>query len=181
MNVPADLRYTKDHEWLRLEGDVGVIGITDFAQDSLGDVVFVELPAVGAKLTQGATFGVVESNKSVSDLFAPVGGEVIAVNERLAEQPELVNQSPYEDGEVGIRRTVDDAWSCSQKHRRAEMTEGYDMGSADIPDPVAFGWNVADFDIGDPGTDGPLRHDEASGTSWWGSLGDALPMRRTAP
>lgn len=98
MNVPADLRYTKDHEWLRLEGDVGVIGITDFAQDSLGDVVFVELPAVGAKLTQGATFGVVESNKSVSDLFAPVDGEVIAVNERLAEQPELVNQSPYEDG-----------------------------------------------------------------------------------
>ena len=98
MNVPADLRYTKDHEWLRLEGDVGVIGITDFAQDSLGDVVFVELPAVGAKLTQGATFGVVESNKSVSDLFAPVAGEVIAINERLAEQPELVNQSPYEDG-----------------------------------------------------------------------------------
>ena len=98
MNVPADLRYTKDHEWLRLEGDVGVIGITDFAQDSLGDVVFVELPAVGAKLTPGATFGVVESNKSVSDLFAPLGGEVIVVNERLAEQPELVNQSPYEDG-----------------------------------------------------------------------------------
>ena len=98
MNVPADLRYTKDHEWLRLEGDVGVIGITDFAQDSLGDVVFVELPAVGAKLTKGATFGVVESNKSVSDLFAPVAGEVIAVNERLGEQPELVNQSPYEDG-----------------------------------------------------------------------------------
>ena len=98
MNVPSDLRYTKDHEWLRLEGDVGVIGITDFAQDSLGDVVFVELPAVGAKLEQGATFGVVESNKSVSDLFAPVAGEVIAINERLAEQPELVNQSPYEDG-----------------------------------------------------------------------------------
>jgi glycine cleavage system H protein len=98
MNVPADLRYTKDHEWLRLEGEVGVIGITDFAQDSLGDVVFVELPAVGAKLSQGATFGVVESNKSVSDLFAPVSGEVVAINERLAEQPELVNQSPYEDG-----------------------------------------------------------------------------------
>jgi glycine cleavage system H protein len=98
MNVPADLRYTKDHEWIRLDGDTGQIGITDFAQDSLGDVVFVELPAVGAKLTQGATFGVVESNKSVSDLFAPVAGEVVAVNERLAEQPELVNQSPYEDG-----------------------------------------------------------------------------------
>jgi len=98
MNVPADLRYTKDHEWLRLDGEVGTIGVTDFAQDSLGDVVFVELPAVGAKLARGATFGVVESNKSVSDLFAPVGGEVVAVNERLGEQPELVNQSPYEDG-----------------------------------------------------------------------------------
>jgi glycine cleavage system H protein len=98
MNVPGELRYTKDHEWIRVEGDVGSIGITDFAQDSLGDVVFVELPAVGARLAQGAIFGVVESNKSVSDLFAPVAGEVVAVNERLAEQPELVNQSPYEHG-----------------------------------------------------------------------------------
>lgn len=98
MNVPSELRYTKDHEWIRIDGDAGVIGITDFAQDSLGDVVFVELPAVGTTLAQGATFGVVESNKSVSDLFAPVAGEVVAVNERLAEQPELVNQSPYEQG-----------------------------------------------------------------------------------
>ncbi|HWP65576.1 MAG TPA: glycine cleavage system protein GcvH [Candidatus Limnocylindria bacterium] len=98
MNIPGELRYTKDHEWLRVEGDIGEVGITDFAQDSLGDVVFVELPAVGARLTRGATFGVVESNKSVSDLFAPVSGEVVAVNDRLAEQPELVNQSPYQDG-----------------------------------------------------------------------------------
>jgi len=98
MNVPPDLHYTKDHEWIRVEGDAAVIGITDFAQDSLGDVVFVELPSVGTKVTRGATFGVVESNKSVSDLFAPVAGEVIAVNERLAEQPELVNQSPYDQG-----------------------------------------------------------------------------------
>ena len=98
MNVPSELRYTKDHEWIRVEGDAALIGITDFAQDSLGDVVFVELPAVGTKLAQGATFGVVESNKSVSDLFAPVAGEVVAVNERLAEQPELVNQSPYDQG-----------------------------------------------------------------------------------
>jgi glycine cleavage system H protein len=98
MNVPPDLRYTKDHEWIRVEGDVGSIGITDFAQDSLGDVVFVELPAVGARFTQGAIFGVVESNKSVSDLFAPVAGEVVAVNEQLVERPELVNQSPYEQG-----------------------------------------------------------------------------------
>jgi glycine cleavage system H protein len=98
MNVPSELRYTKDHEWIRIDGDAGVIGITDFAQDSLGDVVFVELPAVGTMLAQGATFGVVESNKSVSDLFAALAGEVVAVNERLADQPELVNQSPYEQG-----------------------------------------------------------------------------------
>ena len=94
----------------------------------------------------------------------------------------VVYRSPYEAGEVGIRRSVDDAASShNQKYRPGEMTEGYDMGSAEIPDPVAFGWNVADFDIGDPGTDEPLRHDEDGGTSWWGSLGDALPTRHTAP
>ena len=98
MKVPADLRYTKEHEWIRVEGELGSIGITDFAQDALGDVVFVELPALGARLAQGATFGVVESNKSVSDLFAPIAGEVVAVNERLVERPELVNESPYGDG-----------------------------------------------------------------------------------
>lgn len=98
MNVPKELRYTKDHEWVRVEGDAGVVGITDFAQDSLGDVVFVELPVVGAVLAQGAAFGVVESNKSVSDLFAPVSGEVVEVNTRLTEQPELVNQAPYGEG-----------------------------------------------------------------------------------
>ena len=98
MNVPPELHYTKDHEWMRVDGDAAVIGITDFAQDSLGDVVFVELPPIGTKVVPGTTFGVVESNKSVSDLFAPVAGEVVAVNERLAEQPELVNQSPYDQG-----------------------------------------------------------------------------------
>jgi len=98
MNVPQELRYTKDHEWIRKEGGEGVVGITDFAQDALGDVVFVELPAVGTTLAQGAQFGVVESNKSVSELFAPIGGEVVAVNERLAQQPELVNEAPYGEG-----------------------------------------------------------------------------------
>jgi hypothetical protein len=93
----------------------------------------------------------------------------------------VVYQSPYEAGEVGIRRTVDDAASShNQKYRPGDMTDGYDMGSAESPDPVAFGWNVADFDIGEPGPPGPLRHDEVTGTSWWGSLGDALPMH-TAP
>jgi glycine cleavage system H protein len=98
MEFPNDLRYTKDHEWLRLEGNDGVVGITDFAQDSLGDVVFVELPTVGATLTQGQTFGVVESNKTVSDLFAPVSGRVTAVNQELRDEPERVNQDPYGDG-----------------------------------------------------------------------------------
>ena len=98
MHVPEELKYTKDHEWLRIEGGEGVIGITDFAQDALGDVVFVELPAVGATLKQGDAFGVVESNKSVSDLYAPVAGTVVAINEALADAPESVNADPYGAG-----------------------------------------------------------------------------------
>src|SRR4051812_1688279 len=98
MEFPEELHYTKDHEWLRLEKDEGIVGITAFAQDALGDVVFVELPAVGTVLTQGQTFGVVESNKTVSDLFAPVAGRVVAVNQALRDAPELVNQDPYGGG-----------------------------------------------------------------------------------
>jgi glycine cleavage system H protein len=98
MQIPDDLRYTKDHEWLRVEAGRGTVGITDFAQDALGDVVFVELPAVGTTLTAGQTFGVVESNKTVSDLFAPVAGQVVEVNEALRTRPELVNQEPYGGG-----------------------------------------------------------------------------------
>src|SRR5215468_1162053 len=107
MEFPDDLRYTKEHEWLRLEGNDGIVGITDFAQDSLGDVVFVELPTVGATLASGQTFGVVESNKTVSDLFAPVAGRVTAVNEALRDQPELVNRDPYGEGWM-IRLSVAD-------------------------------------------------------------------------
>jgi glycine cleavage system H protein len=98
MQIPDDLQYTKDHEWIRFEGERGIVGITDFAQDALGDVVFVELPTVGASLTQGQTFGVVESNKTVSDLFAPVAGRVVEVNAELKTRPELVNQDPYGAG-----------------------------------------------------------------------------------
>ncbi|HYR96621.1 MAG TPA: glycine cleavage system protein GcvH [Candidatus Binatus sp.] len=98
MEFPDDVRYTKEHEWLRLEGNDGVVGITDFAQDALGDVVFVELPTVGATLSQGQTFGVVESNKTVSDLFAPVSGRVTAVNHVLRDEPERVNADPYGEG-----------------------------------------------------------------------------------
>jgi glycine cleavage system H protein len=96
--VPGDLRYTKDHEWLRVEGDEAVVGITQFAADQLGDVVFVELPPVGRTLQASATFGVVESVKAVSDLFAPVGGEVTAANDALGGRPELVNSDPYGEG-----------------------------------------------------------------------------------
>jgi len=98
MQLPDGLHYTAEHEWLRLEGAEAVIGITDFAQDALGDVVFVELPPTGTVLTAGQTFGVVESNKSVSDLFAPVAGRVVAVNDVLKDKPEAVNHDPYGEG-----------------------------------------------------------------------------------
>jgi glycine cleavage system H protein len=96
--VPAELRYTKDHEWVRVEGDLATVGITDFAAHELGDVVFVELPDVGRKLEQFATFGVVESVKAVSDLYAPLTGEVSEVNGALAGNPELVNAEPFGEG-----------------------------------------------------------------------------------
>jgi glycine cleavage system H protein len=96
--VPEDLRYTKDHEWVRVDGDEAVVGITDYATNQLGDIVFVELPEPGRTLSQFATFGVVESVKAVSDLFAPVSGEVVAANEALATTSELVNSDPYGDG-----------------------------------------------------------------------------------
>jgi len=96
--VPSDLRYTKDHEWIRVEGDEAVIGITQYAADQLGDIVFVELPDAGRALVQAATFGVVESVKAVSDLFAPVSGEVSGANDSLAGSPEVVNTDPYGAG-----------------------------------------------------------------------------------
>jgi glycine cleavage system H protein len=96
--VPSDLRYTTDHEWVRLEGDTATIGITQYAADQLGDIVFVELPDVGRNLDQFATFGVVESVKAVSDLFAPLSGDVTATNPGLAASPESVNSDPYGEG-----------------------------------------------------------------------------------
>lgn len=98
MNVPNDLRYTKEHEWIRVRGNEAEVGITDFAQGELGDVIFVELPAAGTKVGAMKPFGTIDAVKTVSDLFAPVAGEVIAVNDALKEQPVLVNQSPYEKG-----------------------------------------------------------------------------------
>jgi glycine cleavage system H protein len=96
--LPDDRRYSREHEWVRPEGAEGVIGLTTFAVSELGDIVYVELPAVGTTLTQFATFGVVESVKAVSDLFAPAGGTVVAVNETLRTQPELMNSDPHGDG-----------------------------------------------------------------------------------
>jgi glycine cleavage system H protein len=96
--APADLRYTKDHEWVKLDGDVATVGVTDFAANQLGDVVFVDLPQVGRVVDQFATFGVVESVKAVSDLYAPVSGEVVAVNGDLGSKPELVNSDPFGAG-----------------------------------------------------------------------------------
>jgi glycine cleavage system H protein len=98
MNIPAELKYTQDHEWVRVEGEVAIIGVTDFAQGELGDVVFVEIETEGEHLGKGDTFGTVEAVKTVSDLFMPVGGQVVEVNPALADEPELVNKDPYNAG-----------------------------------------------------------------------------------
>lgn len=97
MDTPADLKYTKDHEWLKIDGKIATIGITNHAQDSLGDIVFVELPETGSNVAEGEPFGVVESVKAVSDLYSPVNGVVSAVNNELLDRPELVNDDPYGD------------------------------------------------------------------------------------
>ena len=103
MAYPTDLKYTKDHEWIRISGDTADIGITDFAQQQLGDVVYVELPDVGRQLTAGESFGSIESVKAVSELFAPMSGQVIEVNPALKNHPEAVNSSPHESWMVRIR------------------------------------------------------------------------------
>ncbi len=108
MTVPTDLRYTRDHEWVRVDGDEATVGITQYAADQLGDIVFVELPDEGRALEQARPFGVVESVKAVSDLFAPVSGEVVAANGALTGGPELVNSDPYGEGWM-IRLRVADA------------------------------------------------------------------------
>jgi len=96
--IPGDLKYTTSHEWVRIEGGTAVVGITDFAQEQLGDITFVDLPAVGTNLTQGKELGSIESVKAASDLYSPVTGEVVAVNDDLASAPELINQEPYARG-----------------------------------------------------------------------------------
>ncbi|HUQ38619.1 MAG TPA: glycine cleavage system protein GcvH [Acidimicrobiales bacterium] len=113
MNVPDDLRYTSDHEWARAEGGRVRIGITDYAQDALGDVVFVQLPEPGTALAAGAAFGEVESTKSVSDLFAPVAGTVVEANQELVDAPQRINEDPYGEG-----------WICVVEPAEASAVDG---------------------------------------------------------
>ena len=109
MEFPEELRYTKQHEWAKVDGDRVRVGITDFAQDALGDVVYVDVPEVGTEVRAGEPFGEVESTKSVSDVYAPVTGTVVERNDRLADTPELVNQDPYGDGWMIAIRSSDAA------------------------------------------------------------------------
>ena len=103
MAYPSTRKYTKDHEWIERDGEIGAIGITDFAQQQLGDVVFLDLPAVGSQVVAGQTFGTIESVKAVSELYAPVTGEVVAVNEALKATPEAVNSAPHDSWMVKVR------------------------------------------------------------------------------
>lgn len=113
MNVPENLKYTKDHEWIRVEGDEAVIGITDFAQGELGDVVFVEVETVGEEIEKGDAFGTIEAVKTVSDMYMPVSGEVLEMNEKLEDTPELINKDPYNEGwivkiKIGDQSEIDE-------------------------------------------------------------------------
>ena len=107
MNHPAELKYTKDHEWIKYEGDVAVIGISDFAQDALGDLVFINLPEVGDEVVAGEAFGDVESVKAVSDLICPVSGTVCAINEELLDSPEMLNEAPYDAWIIKVENETD--------------------------------------------------------------------------
>lgn len=118
-NVPANLKYTEQHEWLKLDGDVATVGITDYAQSALGDLVFVELPAKGRQVKTGEAFVVVESVKAASEVYAPISGEVVEVNEALSKTPELINSAPYEGG-----------WICKIKASdKDELAKLLDAGS----------------------------------------------------
>lgn len=120
--VPDNLRYTKDHEWIRVEGNAGAVGITDHAQEELGDIVYVELPKVGAKIEQSSSFGSVESVKAVSDIYCPVSGEVTEINQALAESPEKVNDDPYGNGWL-IKLKLTDLAQIDRLMTAAQYTE----------------------------------------------------------
>ncbi|MFA6949321.1 MAG: glycine cleavage system protein GcvH [Lentimicrobiaceae bacterium] len=107
MNIPVDLKYTKDHEWIKLEGETALVGVTDFAQSELGDIVFIEVETVGEVLEEGETFGTIEAVKTVSDLFMPITAEVLEFNENLNSSPELINKDPYGEGWIVKVRVQD--------------------------------------------------------------------------
>jgi glycine cleavage system H protein len=119
MNVPANLKYTKDHEWVKLEGNIAIVGVTDFAQSELGDIVYIEVETKGENLNHEEIFGSIEAVKTVSDLFMPISGEIIEVNEELDRNPELVNTDPYGDGWM-IKVAVSDASEMDQLLSAAE-------------------------------------------------------------
>ncbi len=132
MSVPDDLRYSKEHEWVRVDGDVATVGITHFAQDQLGDVVFVELPGAGSAVKQFSSLGVVESVKAASDIYAPVSGEIVERNVKVIESPELVNQQPYGDGwlvKVRLADTGEVAKLLSPADYRAHIGETAPSGT----------------------------------------------------
>ncbi|MDX2283069.1 MAG: glycine cleavage system protein GcvH [Bacteroidia bacterium] len=122
MFFPEHLRYTKEHEWVMLEGDVATVGITDFAQGELGDIVYVDIETLGQSIERGAIFGTVEAVKTVSDLFMPVSGEVIEINDALVRQPELVNSDPYGDGWM-IRVRIEEAFEDADLMTAAEYAK----------------------------------------------------------
>ena len=127
MNIPENLRFTKDHEWVRVEGTRAIVGITDFAQSELGDVVFVELPAIGKILSAHENLAVIESVKAVSDIFAPVAGTVIKANEALSDAPETINQDPYDKGWIAEIEMTDPAAAgslLSASEYKAMIKEG---------------------------------------------------------
>jgi glycine cleavage system H protein len=125
MEFPEDLKYTREHEWVSIDGTIATIGITDHAQQQLGDVVFVELPAVGDRVEKSDAFGVVESTKAVSDVYAPVSGEVAEVNDDLPDNPELINEDPYGDGwmiklTIGDKSDLDDLMTADEYRKYVE-------------------------------------------------------------
>lgn len=129
MSSPPELKYTRDHEWVRVVDDVGTVGITEYAQDQLGDIVFVELPAVGAELTQAGKFGEIESVKAVSELFSAVSGTVMEANAALVDNPELVNDSPYDEGwmiriRLGVPGELDGLLTAEQYDQYLAQGEG---------------------------------------------------------
>jgi glycine cleavage system H protein len=128
MKTPTELKYTQEHEWVRLDSGDAVVGITDYAQGELGDIVFVELPAPGTAVKQGDVFGTIEAVKTVSDLFAPLSGTVVAVNESLKDAPEAVNKSPYQDGwmiRIAVKNAAETAALLSADGYRAHVGGGH--------------------------------------------------------